>query len=100
MNGDPRGPQSFDHIVLQWTSCLHDMYSGSEDFHLFDDRTGILVQEQPDIQALGLWQGEDPLWRMRTCSVDPTHAMNTKMLYHDKIRVAKVKDQRSILLVR
>ena len=72
------------------------MYSGSEDFHLFDDRAGVLVQEQPDIQALGLRQGEDLLWRTRTCSVDPIHAIDTKMLYHDKIQVAKVKDQSSI----
>ena len=72
---------------------------------LFEDRSWIGNVEEVDVlglelDELGLWQGEDPLWRMRTCSVDPTHAKNTKMLYHDKIRVAKVKDQSSILLVR
>ena len=28
--------------------------------------------------------------------VDQIHAIDTKMLYHDKIQVAKVKDQSSI----
>ena len=75
-------------------SWLHNMYSGSKDFHIFDDRAVALVQKQPDIQALGLRQGDD--LHNGGCeprSVDQIHAIDAKVLYHNKIQVIKVKDR-------
>ena len=43
LSGGPMGSRSFDLTVQNWMFRLHNMYSGSKDFNLFDDRAVVFL---------------------------------------------------------